>query len=145
MSKNISIALAENLLFTFDRAEYAFKPKDIILEKKTSSPDSVGKFTESEIKERISRLSQTLANKVNFYCIYFLEFLIGRAIMVPFSLSLKETWGYFWFETTLTFRSVLIHFQSNLTLFTFTNSGSLSYIYYYLFVNLAGYGFKITR
>ncbi|KAF3440622.1 hypothetical protein FNV43_RR18906 [Rhamnella rubrinervis] len=44
-------------------AEYAFKPKDIILEKKTSSPDSVGKLTESEIKERISRLSQTIANK----------------------------------------------------------------------------------
>ncbi|XP_015891171.3 protein CHROMATIN REMODELING 24 [Ziziphus jujuba] len=44
-------------------AEYAFKPKDVKSEKKVTSPDSVGKLTESEIKERINRLSITLANK----------------------------------------------------------------------------------
>lgn len=44
-------------------AEYAFKPKDVILNKKPSSPNDAGKLTESEIKQRINRLSQTLANK----------------------------------------------------------------------------------
>lgn len=47
------------------RAEYAFKPKDVILSKKlSSSPVGAGKMTKSEIKENINRLSQTLANKV---------------------------------------------------------------------------------
>ncbi|KAB2597160.1 DNA excision repair protein ERCC-6-like [Pyrus ussuriensis x Pyrus communis] len=44
-------------------AEYAFKPKDLILNKKPSSPIDAGKLTEAEIKQRINRLSQTLANK----------------------------------------------------------------------------------
>ncbi|KAM0968992.1 hypothetical protein ACFX2A_017568 [Malus domestica] len=44
-------------------AEYAFKPKDIIINKKPSSPIDADKLTESEIKQRINRLSQTLANK----------------------------------------------------------------------------------
>ncbi|KAJ6918655.1 protein CHROMATIN REMODELING 24 [Populus alba x Populus x berolinensis] len=47
-----------------DGAVHAFNPKDVNLKKKTSSPDSVGKLTESEIKERINRLSQILGNKV---------------------------------------------------------------------------------
>uniref|UniRef100_A0A2P2IXE2 Protein CHROMATIN REMODELING 24 n=1 Tax=Rhizophora mucronata TaxID=61149 RepID=A0A2P2IXE2_RHIMU len=42
----------------------AFRPKDVELNKKISSPESVGKLTESEIKERINRLSHILANKV---------------------------------------------------------------------------------
>ena len=48
------------------RAEYAFKPKDVILSKKllSSSPIDTGKMTKSEIKDNINRLSQTLANKV---------------------------------------------------------------------------------
>ncbi|KAL5538257.1 hypothetical protein UlMin_045465 [Ulmus minor] len=44
-------------------AEFAFNPKDVRLNKKSASPDSSGKITESEIKERIIRLSKTLANK----------------------------------------------------------------------------------
>ncbi|KAJ6775137.1 hypothetical protein OIU79_018338 [Salix purpurea] len=47
-----------------DGAVHALNPKDVNLKKKTSSPDSVGKLTESEIKERINRLSQILGNKV---------------------------------------------------------------------------------
>ncbi|XP_024460623.1 protein CHROMATIN REMODELING 24 isoform X2 [Populus trichocarpa] len=47
-----------------DGAARAFNPKDVNLNKKTSSPDSVGKLTESEILERINRLSQLLGNKV---------------------------------------------------------------------------------
>ncbi|XP_021677310.2 protein CHROMATIN REMODELING 24 isoform X2 [Hevea brasiliensis] len=47
-----------------DGAVHAFNPKDVKLNKKSSSPDSVGKLTESEIKERIKRLSQLLGNKV---------------------------------------------------------------------------------
>ncbi|KAJ0040417.1 hypothetical protein Pint_27404 [Pistacia integerrima] len=49
-----------------DGAEYAFKPKDIKqLNKKNSSPsaESLSKLRESEIKERINRLSQLFANK----------------------------------------------------------------------------------
>ncbi|XP_065875193.1 protein CHROMATIN REMODELING 24 isoform X2 [Euphorbia lathyris] len=47
-----------------DGAEHAFNPKDVKVNKKISSPDSFGKLTESEIKDRISRLSQILGNKV---------------------------------------------------------------------------------
>ncbi|KAM6590487.1 hypothetical protein CsatA_013092 [Cannabis sativa] len=46
-----------------DGAEYAFNPKDVKLNKKSSSPDSGGKLTESEIKDKIFRLSKTLANQ----------------------------------------------------------------------------------
>ncbi|XP_062095785.1 protein CHROMATIN REMODELING 24 [Humulus lupulus] len=46
-----------------DGAEYAFIPKDVKLNKKSSSPDSGGKLTESEIKDKIFRLSKTLANQ----------------------------------------------------------------------------------
>lgn len=48
------------------RAQYAFKPKEVNLHKTNSSADSAGKLTESEIKGRINRLSQILANKVLF-------------------------------------------------------------------------------
>lgn len=61
------------LVFIIDRAEYAFKPKDVILNKKPSSPNDAGKLTESEIKQRINRLSQTLANKVFLLIIYFVS------------------------------------------------------------------------
>ncbi|KAJ9704139.1 hypothetical protein PVL29_005430 [Vitis rotundifolia] len=44
-------------------AQYAFKPKQVNLHKTNSSADSAGKLTESEIKGRINRLSQILANK----------------------------------------------------------------------------------
>ncbi|XVF14803.1 hypothetical protein REPUB_Repub09cG0092800 [Reevesia pubescens] len=47
-----------------DGAEYAFKPKDIKVSRKISSPDNAAKLTESEIKERINRLSQIFANKI---------------------------------------------------------------------------------
>ncbi|KAL5755404.1 hypothetical protein ACOSP7_023624 [Xanthoceras sorbifolium] len=46
-----------------DGSEYAFNPKDIKLSKKSLSPSSEAKLTESDIKERISRLSQLVANK----------------------------------------------------------------------------------
>ncbi|CAI8619164.1 unnamed protein product [Vicia faba] len=45
-----------------DGAEFAFNPKDVNLHKKDSSPSSVGKLTELEIKDRIVRLSQMLSN-----------------------------------------------------------------------------------
>lgn len=50
----------------FDRAEYAFKPKDVTVGRKISSPLDTSKLTESEIKERINRVSQILGNKVWF-------------------------------------------------------------------------------
>ncbi|XP_050895402.1 protein CHROMATIN REMODELING 24 isoform X2 [Lathyrus oleraceus] len=49
---------------TVDGAEFAFNPKDVNLHKKDSSPSSVGKLTELEIKDRIVRLSQMLSNTV---------------------------------------------------------------------------------
>ncbi|KAE8694443.1 Protein CHROMATIN REMODELING 24 [Hibiscus syriacus] len=47
-----------------DGAEYAFKPKDVMLNRKSASPEDIAKLTESEIKLRINRLSQIFANKV---------------------------------------------------------------------------------
>ncbi|XP_021891401.1 protein CHROMATIN REMODELING 24-like [Carica papaya] len=47
-----------------DGAQYAFHPKDVKLIMKSSSPDNGDKLTESEIKEKICRLSQTLENKI---------------------------------------------------------------------------------
>ncbi|XP_056168779.1 protein CHROMATIN REMODELING 24 isoform X1 [Syzygium oleosum] len=47
-----------------DGAAYAFKPKDVPLNKKNHSPGSSGKQTESDIKERINRLSRMLLDKV---------------------------------------------------------------------------------
>ncbi|KAF7840134.1 protein CHROMATIN REMODELING 24 [Senna tora] len=50
----------------FDRiaaAEFAFNPKEVKLSKKNSSPSSAGKLSESEIKDKIKRISQTLTNK----------------------------------------------------------------------------------
>ncbi|XVF58791.1 hypothetical protein PTKIN_Ptkin07bG0094900 [Pterospermum kingtungense] len=47
-----------------DGAEYAFKPKDVKVGRKISSPHDATKLTESEIKERINRVSQILANKI---------------------------------------------------------------------------------
>ncbi|KAK1587650.1 hypothetical protein Q3G72_015382 [Acer saccharum] len=46
-----------------DGSEYAFNPKDIKIRNKSFSPSSEAKLTESDIKERISRLSHLLANK----------------------------------------------------------------------------------
>ncbi|KAH9717308.1 protein CHROMATIN REMODELING 24 [Citrus sinensis] len=47
-----------------DGAEYAFNPRDIKLNKKSSSPITEAKLKESDIKERIKRLSQLISNKV---------------------------------------------------------------------------------
>ncbi|GMI99315.1 chromatin remodeling 24 [Hibiscus trionum] len=47
-----------------DGAEYAFKPKDVMLNRKSPSPEDIAKLTESEIKQRINRLSHIFANKV---------------------------------------------------------------------------------
>ncbi|XP_030511508.1 protein CHROMATIN REMODELING 24 isoform X2 [Rhodamnia argentea] len=46
-----------------DGAAYAFKPKDVTLNRKNHSPGSAGKQTESDIKERINRLSRMLLDK----------------------------------------------------------------------------------
>ncbi|XP_027916383.1 protein CHROMATIN REMODELING 24 isoform X1 [Vigna unguiculata] len=43
-------------------SEFAFNPKNVTTSKKSSSPSSAGKLTESEIKDKINRLSQTLSN-----------------------------------------------------------------------------------
>ncbi|GMH10401.1 hypothetical protein Nepgr_012242 [Nepenthes gracilis] len=49
---------------SIDGAELAFKPKDALQIKKKSSPESSSSgVTESDIKERISRLSQIISNK----------------------------------------------------------------------------------
>ena len=40
------------------------------MNKKSSSPDSGGKLTESDIKEKIKHLSQMLANKVRILSLY---------------------------------------------------------------------------
>ncbi|XP_062149491.1 protein CHROMATIN REMODELING 24 isoform X2 [Alnus glutinosa] len=48
---------------TVDGAVHAFKPKDLSLNKKSSSLGSEYKLTELGLEENISRLSQTLANK----------------------------------------------------------------------------------
>ncbi|KAK7399357.1 hypothetical protein VNO78_10539 [Psophocarpus tetragonolobus] len=45
-----------------DNSQFAFNPKDVRVSKKGSSPSSAGKLTESEIKDKIKRLSQTLSN-----------------------------------------------------------------------------------
>lgn len=47
-----------------DGAAFAFNPKDVNVRKKESSPSSVGKLTELEIKDRIDRLSLMLSNTV---------------------------------------------------------------------------------
>ncbi|WVZ26466.1 hypothetical protein V8G54_005010 [Vigna mungo] len=43
-------------------SEFAINPKNVTTSKKGSSPSSAGKLTESEIKDKINRLSQTLSN-----------------------------------------------------------------------------------
>ncbi|XP_020204697.1 protein CHROMATIN REMODELING 24 isoform X2 [Cajanus cajan] len=45
-----------------DGTEFAFNPKDVRTNKKSYSPSSAGKLTESEIKDKINRFSQTLSN-----------------------------------------------------------------------------------
>jgi uncharacterized protein YdgA (DUF945 family) len=52
------------LFFSKTRAEFAFNPKNVNLSKKGSSPGNDGKMTESEIVDKINRLSQTLSNAV---------------------------------------------------------------------------------
>ncbi|KAK9950150.1 hypothetical protein M0R45_005652 [Rubus argutus] len=54
---------SSSLEWNVNGAEYAFKPKDVILNRKPSSPADAAKLTKSEIKENINRLSKTLANK----------------------------------------------------------------------------------
>ncbi|KAA3456121.1 protein CHROMATIN REMODELING 24 [Gossypium australe] len=49
---------------TPDGAVNAFKPKDIMMSRKSLSPIEVAKLTESEINQRINRLSQIYANKI---------------------------------------------------------------------------------
>lgn len=44
-------------------SQYAFNPKDVNLHKMSASPQHASKMTESDIKERINRLSQILSNK----------------------------------------------------------------------------------
>ena len=56
-------------------AEFAFNPKEIKLSKKGSSPNSSGKLTETEIREKIKRISRTLEDKV------FLLFSIGILVL----------------------------------------------------------------
>jgi len=51
----------------YTRAAFAFNPKDVNVRKKESSPSSVGKLTELEIKDRIDRLSLMLSNTVCFF------------------------------------------------------------------------------
>ncbi|KMT14061.1 hypothetical protein BVRB_4g078890 isoform A [Beta vulgaris subsp. vulgaris] len=46
-----------------DGSQYAFNPKDVNSQKMISSPQCAAKLTESDIKERINRLSQLLSNK----------------------------------------------------------------------------------
>lgn len=49
----------------FDRADYAFKPKDVNLDKKINiSPIDDKELSESEIKARLNRLTILLQNKV---------------------------------------------------------------------------------
>lgn len=87
---NITVPLFAYLLnyFGFDRSEYAFNPKDVKLKKKTASPATASKLTESEIKERIIRLSQIFANKVWFYVNYnfVLEILLGCTLLGVYCL-----------------------------------------------------------
>ncbi|WCJ41023.1 chromatin remodeling 24 [Euphorbia peplus] len=47
-----------------DGSVHAFNPKDVKVRTKMSSPNSIEKLTESEIKERINRVSQLLGDKV---------------------------------------------------------------------------------
>ncbi|KAK9292143.1 hypothetical protein L1049_020102 [Liquidambar formosana] len=54
---------SSSLEHNVDGAEYAFNPKDVKLCRKSSSPNSAGKPTETEIKERIDRLTHIFANK----------------------------------------------------------------------------------
>lgn len=62
----IYLCQRSKLSFPFGRAaEYAFNPKDVNLNKKSSSPNSVGEPTGLQIKDKINRLSQILANKVS--------------------------------------------------------------------------------
>ncbi|CAI0428080.1 unnamed protein product [Linum tenue] len=46
-----------------DGAAYAIRPQDVNKHVKSSSPDSLGKLTESDIKARINRLSVLLGNR----------------------------------------------------------------------------------
>ncbi|KAA8531251.1 hypothetical protein F0562_005960 [Nyssa sinensis] len=55
---------SSSLEHNVDGAAHAINPKDVKLYKKSTSPESTGKPTEEEIKERINRLSQIFANKV---------------------------------------------------------------------------------
>lgn len=64
--KKCFLPCIKTLYFIIGSAAYAFKPKDIRFNTKTLSPDSGGKLTESDIKERIDRLCKTLENKVCF-------------------------------------------------------------------------------
>lgn len=68
---NLTVALLYNLAHLFEkmvsvRAEYAFKPKDVKVDKRINiSPIDASELSESDIKARISRLSMLFQNKVN--------------------------------------------------------------------------------
>ncbi|XP_076947396.1 protein CHROMATIN REMODELING 24-like [Bidens hawaiensis] len=46
-----------------DAAQFAFNPKDVVVQRKNLSPIISNKLTESEIKQQINRLTQIYANK----------------------------------------------------------------------------------
>lgn len=52
------------LFFMFGSAQFAFNPKDVVVQRKNLSPNISNKLTESEIKQQINRLTQVYANKV---------------------------------------------------------------------------------
>lgn len=53
------------LVFISSSAQFAFNPKDVVVQRKNLSPSISSKLTESEIKQQINRLSQIYANKVS--------------------------------------------------------------------------------
>ncbi|KAK3036188.1 hypothetical protein RJ639_030258 [Escallonia herrerae] len=52
-----------HVILFYSRAEYAFNPKDVKLQGKSSPRCNASKLTEAEIQERIKRLSLVFANK----------------------------------------------------------------------------------
>ncbi|KAK2998788.1 hypothetical protein RJ639_022823, partial [Escallonia herrerae] len=55
--------LLVHVILLYSRAEYAFNPKDVKLQGKSSPRSNASKPTEAEIQERIKRLSLVFANK----------------------------------------------------------------------------------
>ncbi|CAK9167906.1 unnamed protein product [Ilex paraguariensis] len=55
---------SSSLQYNVEGSAYAFKPKDVKLPTKNASPNCASEPTETEIRERIKRLSQIVANKI---------------------------------------------------------------------------------